>query len=224
MLYGAAEFSRDTDLVALSSSENLAHLTRALENLGAVVIAVPPFKSEYLEKGHAVHFRCQRNDVKGMRIDVMSKLRGVDPFPALWDRRFTIDIPEGETLDVLSLPDLVVSKKTQRDKDWPMLRRLLEADYSQNLSDATEVRINFWLRELRTPSFLIACSSSFNETAEIVARERPAVRAALARNMDGIVDALEHEERNERDADKAYWNPLKQELEQLRHDLRRASH
>lgn len=31
--------------------------------------------------------------------------------------------------DALSLPDLVMAKKTQRDKDWPMIRRLLEANY-----------------------------------------------------------------------------------------------
>jgi hypothetical protein len=223
VLYGAAEFSRDTDLVVVSGSENLAHLSRALEDLEADVIAVPPFRSEYLEKGHAIHFRCQRDDVRGMRIDVMSKLRGVDPFSTLWDRRTTVDIPEGETLDVLSLPDLVASKKTQRDKDWPMLRRLLEADYSQNLSDATATRATFWLRELRTPSFLFACVDSFNDVAEIVASERPAVHAALKGNMEAIVEALEQEERTEREADKAYWNPLRQELEQLRHDLRRDS-
>jgi len=41
--------------------------------------------------------------------------------------------------------------------------------------------------------------------------------------MEAIVEALEQEERTEREADKAYWNPLRQELEQLRHDLRRDS-
>ena len=85
VLYGAAEFSRDTDLVVVSGSENLAHLSRALEDLEADVIAVPLFRSEYLEKGHAIHFRCQRDDVRGMRIDVMSKLRGVDPFSVQTD-------------------------------------------------------------------------------------------------------------------------------------------
>ena len=59
-----------------------------------------------------------------MRVDVLAKLRGVDSFPDLWVRRTTVEVPEGEILDVLSLPDLVKSKKTQRDQDWPMLRRV----------------------------------------------------------------------------------------------------
>ena len=47
--------------------------------------------------------------------------------------------------------------------------------------------------------------------------------SSLKGNMEAIVEALEQEERTEREADKAYWNPLRQELEQLRHDLRRDS-
>ena len=55
-----------------------------------------------------------------MRVDVMSKMRGVDSFAKLWRRRTTIEISGGEKYDLLSLPDLVQAKKTQRDKDWPM--------------------------------------------------------------------------------------------------------
>ena len=29
----------------------------------------------------------------------------------------------------MALEDLVSAKKTQRDKDWPMLRRLVDASY-----------------------------------------------------------------------------------------------
>jgi len=41
VLYGAAEFSRDTDLAVLASSENLDRLRAALAELNATVIAVP---------------------------------------------------------------------------------------------------------------------------------------------------------------------------------------
>jgi hypothetical protein len=54
----------------------------------------------------------------------MSRMRGVDSFERLWSRRTTIEVPSGTTFDLLSLPDLVQAKKTQRDKDWPMIRRL----------------------------------------------------------------------------------------------------
>jgi hypothetical protein len=56
VLYGAAEFSKDTDLAVLSDPGNLQ---RALDELKAQPVAVPPFTLEYLQKGHVVHFRCQ---------------------------------------------------------------------------------------------------------------------------------------------------------------------
>ena len=59
VLYGAAEFSRDTDIAVLASAANLARLRRALDDLQARVIAVPAFQAKYLRRGHAVHFRCQ---------------------------------------------------------------------------------------------------------------------------------------------------------------------
>ncbi|HUE83062.1 MAG TPA: hypothetical protein VMM84_13185 [Pyrinomonadaceae bacterium] len=48
VFYGAAEFSRDTDLAILASSENLTKLNKALRELQAEVIAVPPFEEKYL--------------------------------------------------------------------------------------------------------------------------------------------------------------------------------
>jgi hypothetical protein len=42
VFYGAAEFSRDTDLVILADAANLARLRKALAELQAEVIAVPP--------------------------------------------------------------------------------------------------------------------------------------------------------------------------------------
>jgi hypothetical protein len=120
VFYGAAEFSRDTDLAILASSENLARLDKALTDLDAQVIAVPPFEASYLRKGHAVHFRCNHPDALGMRVDVMTKMRGVDSFPTLWRRRTTISVNDS-SIELMSLPDLVRAKKTQRDKDWPMV-------------------------------------------------------------------------------------------------------
>ena len=84
VLYGAAEFSRDTDLVVLCETENLSRLQKALDELKAKPIAVPPFRIEYLNRGHAVHFRCAHPDAVGLRVDVMSVMRGVDAFEKLW--------------------------------------------------------------------------------------------------------------------------------------------
>ena len=108
ILYGAAEFSRDVDLAIVADSENLSRLSNALEELEAAVTAVPPFEARYLERGHAVHFRCGRDDVRGLRIDVMARMRGVDAFPALWARRTTLSLPaeadQPLQVDLLALP------------------------------------------------------------------------------------------------------------------------
>ena len=93
------------------------------------MIAVPPFEKRHLEAGHAVHFRCRAAVAEGMRLDVMATIRGLPDFEPLWERRTTIETEEGP-IEVLSLPDLVTAKKTQRDKDWPMITRLVEADYA----------------------------------------------------------------------------------------------
>lgn len=104
VFYGAAEFSRDTDLVILASPENLCLLREALAELRAECIAIPPFSEEYLKRGHAIHFRCQHPAAEGMRVDVMSVLRGVDAFPDLWARRTTLSDSTGSEYELLSLP------------------------------------------------------------------------------------------------------------------------
>ena len=107
VFYGAAEFSRDADYAILASADNVIRLKKALRELDAQVIAVPPFSLKHLRKGHAVHFRCRHPEASGLRIDVMTRMRGVDPFPKLWRRRTTLSFPDGIRLNLLSLPDLV---------------------------------------------------------------------------------------------------------------------
>ncbi|HEX6807421.1 MAG TPA: hypothetical protein VF118_05495 [Gemmatimonadaceae bacterium] len=219
VLYGGAEFSRDADLAVLADAENLRRLANAFTALVASVEYVPPFEAQYLERGHAVHFRCGREDVRGLRVDVMSKMRGVDSFATLWERRTTLtmgETPDKLEMDVLALPDLVRAKKTQRDKDWPMIRRLLEANYFAFRTDPTGPRIDFWLRELRSPELLVECARTFPGVARAVSRERAAVMAALGDMPGKVEDELRSEENRERAADRAYWAPLRKELEQLR--------
>ena len=215
VLYGAAEFSRDTDLALTASDDNLARLQNALDELGARVIAVPPFRAEYLERGHAVHFRCNHPDAENLRIDVMAKMRGVAPFEELWERRTTVEI-ETESLQVLALPDLVRAKKTQRDKDWPMIRRLLEVHHLEFRAAPTPERVEFWLRELRTPSLLREIARLHPKAFQAALPQRRALQT-LAHDDEETEAALREEEDYERRLDRAYWQPLKSELEALRH-------
>ena len=108
ILYGGAEFSRVTDLVLLGDDDNLRRFQSALLELQAETIAVPPFHKSHLDLGLAVHFRCRHPDAAGMRVDVMTNLRGVADFEILWSRRTTFDL-ESETLEVLGLSLLVWS-------------------------------------------------------------------------------------------------------------------
>jgi hypothetical protein len=111
VFYGGTEFSRDTDFAILAAAENLQRLRRALAELEAEVIAVPPLSLEHLERGHAVHFRCRHPEAVGMRVDVMAKMRGVDSFEQLWQRRTTLEAEDGTKYELLALPDLVKAKK-----------------------------------------------------------------------------------------------------------------
>lgn len=216
ILYGGAEFSRDIDFAVVASRENLDRLAGALEDLSAEVIAVPPFESRYLERGHAVHFRAHHPEAAGFRIDVMSKLRGVDPFPKLWERRTTFELPDIGLVEVLSLPDLVTSKKTQRDKDWLMIRRLLEASYASGEGSPTPEQVTFWLAELRTPEILIECAEAHPDEATRMGATRPATAAAADEDLHAVRDALDDEEGRQRSMDREYWAPLRKELEELR--------
>ena len=217
VLFGGAEFSRNIDLAILADPDNLENLQKALDELQADCIAVPPFELKYLTKGHAVHFRCKHPEANGMRIDVMSEMRGLDKFSTLWSRRATVADEDGFAFELLSLPDLIKAKKTQRDKDWPMIRRLVEAHYFEHQSEANDERVLFWLRELRTPQLLSAVAASRTNIARRTITERPLVRLALENKLEALREALAEEERLERELDRTYWEPLKKELEQLRH-------
>ena len=144
-------------------------------------------------------------------------MRGVDTFSKLWKRRTTIQLPDGTKCDLLSLADLVQAKKTQRDKDWPMIRRLVEAHYFRHHGRPRSAQVRFWLLELRTPQLLIEVA----QTHSTLARRLTFRRRLLAHAVSGSLTKLDHallaEETAERRKDKVYWSPLRKELEKLRH-------
>jgi hypothetical protein len=216
VFYGAAEFSRDTDLAIHADAANWQRLTAALDELQAECIPAPPCKMEYLLRGHALHFRCHHPEAESMRVDVMAVMRGVDEFPKLWERRTTLADTTGARYELLSLTDLVQAKKTQRDKDWPMLRRLVEADYLQNRNLPDQPHLEFWFRELRSPEWLVELAGSHPDLARRYSAQRPMLSLAMSGNIDGLAEALAQEEKEEREKDRAYWQPLKVELEKLR--------
>lgn len=221
VLYGAAEFSRDTDLAILADRQNLARLQEALDALEAVCIAVPPFQAEYLDMGLAVHFRCKHIDALNMRVDVMAKLRGVEPFDVLWRRRTTIQYEE-HLIDVMGLPDLVQAKKTQREKDWPMIQRLVEAHYFENRDHPNAEQVVFWLTELRTPSLLVDVAQRFPDKCRRLAPSRELLRWAEDGSEPDVRSALVDEQQHMMAVDRQYWAPLVEKLVELRTSARHA--
>jgi hypothetical protein len=221
IVYGAAEFSRDVDLAVLASPKNVDRLHRALAELRAEPVFFPSLDIEVLLRGHACHFRARVPEANGFRIDVMSVLHGCEPFALLWARRLRLALPGIGSFPVLALPDLVRAKKTQRDKDWPMVRRLVEADYHRRPKRPAADQIQFWLREARSPDLLIELCRRYPGASKRAARARSAVAHALRGDKDRIEQALHAEELEARAADKEYWRPLRGELEQWREIRRR---
>ena len=216
ILYGAAEFSRDVDLAVLVSPGNIAKIKKALEELDAENVYVPDLSSEALMRGHACHFRFPKSDPKGFRIDIIAKMRGVATFPSLWRNRKDVQIPGVGKIAVMGLEDLVRSKKTQRDKDWPMIRRLVESDIYNAALDPSEDKIRFWLAECRTPGLLLSLVTKFPQTAQSILKRRPLLQAAFVGKEEELQKELYDEEDLERERDRNYWMPLRKELENWR--------
>jgi hypothetical protein len=212
ILYGAAEFSRDIDIAAVASDENLDRLRNALAELRAEAIFVPALGKEVLLQGHACHFRVHIPEAEGIRLDIMSVMHGCESFEQLWKRRRTLKLPGVGQIHLLALSDLVQAKKTQRDKDWPMVRRLIEVDFHNRPRRPPRGQIQFWLREARTPLLLVELCRRYPGSARRVANARPAVRWAFEGDVPKIEAALRAEEDSLRADDRAYWQPLRAEL------------
>jgi hypothetical protein len=218
IFYGAAEFSRDVDYAVLADSENLLKVKSALNELGAEGIYVPDLSEEVLKRGHACHFRFPKNEPKGARIDVLGKMRGVDGFAEIWSRKKEIPVSGIGNIPVMGLSDLVQSKKTQRDKDWPMIRRLVEADIFNTPDPPPAEQIRFWLMECRTPDLLVTLRKKFESRSDELLTQRPLLSRALSGNEPVLRDLLKQEEEQERKLDEEYWAPLRRELEQWRRE------
>src|SRR5260370_3000749 len=147
----------------------------------------------------------------------MSVIRGVGPFEGSWSRRTTLEDDDGLRIELMALPDLVQAKKTQRDKDWPMIRRLVEVHYANHRAEPTPERIEFWLREGRSPSLLVEVARMSPAAGTALLPARPLLAHAVEPDLVQLAAALALEEQRERDIDRLYWEPLRKEMEQLRH-------
>ena len=218
VFYGAAQVSKDIDLILLASEENFGRMHEALGELRAGRIAVPRFDPTVLERGHAVHFRCQAAGVEDLRVDVMTRLRGLAPFATLWERRTAFVDEHGAEYHLLCIPDLVEAKKTQRMKDWPVISLLVDIHFVENVHAPRADWVDFWLHEARTPELIAELCRRFPAEASACASQRPLLRLAQNEDLEPLRAALDAEVRTEQAKDRAYWEPLRRELEQFRRE------
>ena len=216
VLYGAAQVSKDIDFLILAEESNFDRLHNALRTLKARRIAVPPFSPEVLARGHAVHFRCADPGVQDLRIDVMTRLRDLPAFSVLWERRTVVAGGGGEEFHLLSVPDLVAAKKTQRPRDWPVIEMLVAIHYRENGATPGSDWLEFWLREARTPELILELVRRFPNKSIAQSERRPLLRLATSGDLDALREALDAEVRAEQARDRTYWAPLKGEIEAFR--------
>jgi len=72
VFYRAAQLSKDIDLARPAEPANIERLRRALRQLAAERIAVPPFDPALFDRGHGIRCRCQAPGLEGLRVDLMS--------------------------------------------------------------------------------------------------------------------------------------------------------
>ena len=76
--------------------------------------------------------------------------------------------------------------------------------------------VEFWLGEARTPEMLVELCRRFPDEARGLTGARPLLKHAMAGDLAALRPALDAEVRAEQAKDRAYWEPLKRELESLR--------
>jgi hypothetical protein len=151
----------------------------------------------------------------------MTRLRDLPDFSELWSRRTTLTDDTGDTYDLFAVEDLVQTKKTQRSKDWPVIEALVEGHYHAHGTEPTRARIQFWLAESRSPERLVELAARFPAEARAQSALRPLLAHAIAGDLAALRPALDAEVRAEQDKDRAYWEPLRRELEAFRFAERR---
>ncbi len=113
----------------------------------------------------------------------MTRLRAMPEYESLWERRTTFVDRDGVEYHLLCIPDLVQAKKTQRSRDWPVFELLVTIHYREHADAAHDERVNFWLREARTPELLTELCQRFPTQATALAAWRPLIRFAQQRSL-----------------------------------------
>ena len=226
VLYGAATFSEDLDIWLCPQNANLQRFVKALRTLRARYYKLtPPLTLPYLRKGHGFHFTLLAEDRTDWYLDVMGVPPRAPVFNVAWRRSIRMKTPWG-MVPVVSVPDLVELKKTQRLEDYAIISRLVVATMNRAGLKPSRRLARWAAQNIFSPALL----------TELI-RQQPWVATRLGRGLAGIrafgskiekseKPGLGLEQRVEREmlarmakyqaADRRYWRRIITELKSLR--------
>jgi hypothetical protein len=220
--YGASQFTRDVDFWVNPTIKNINTLKKALDSIGSKLRFLPPLEPEYLRKGHGVHFKFNHKG-REFLIDILGKPPRVSGFVAAYrdSRRIKwhgLDVP------VLDIPRLVMTKKTNREKDYLVIENLTESVYKTAVGNpGLRSSAVFWLlQESRKPEHLIAMTKKWKGAGTLALKSgRPAaVAAAKGKKAHEIQKALDEEKEALKKANVEYWRPFIADLRKMRRKKR----
>ena len=197
ILYGAATFSEDVDVWIRPTVANARRMLRALTAQRGRVYKLTPFLTlRNMRFGHGFHFTVPRG-ADTLYLDVMGVPPRVGAFTEANRRATVMSGPFGE-IPVVSIPDLVELKKTQRFADYDVISNLAAAEGSR--PSATRAAL------------LWAARNSFRPD------DRAALLARVGRSAseDDCRTAILREVGRLQAKDAAYWRRIVGDLRRLR--------
>jgi len=132
VLYGAATFSEDIDIWIMPEENNWKKFIEVLRELGAKVYKLtPPFKLEFIQKGHGFHFEFPKSFKEPIWfLDALGILPRVGSFQKVC-KNIKFFKTDWGIIPVMGLRDLVEIKKTRRLEDYPIISNLVKNQYDE---------------------------------------------------------------------------------------------
>lgn len=199
ILYGAATFSEDVDIWLRPTLPNARRLLRALASQRARVYKLtPPLTFRNMRFGHGFHFTLPRG-TDTLFLDVMATPPRVGPFGEARRKATLMRGPFG-AVPVVSVPDLVELKKTQRFVDYDVISNLV----------ARVARTG----DVPKPILRWAARNSFRAGDRAAYRERLGQEGSEERSRADILQEIGRLQTR----DVVYWRRIVRDLRRLRRD------
>ncbi|MCG2661751.1 MAG: hypothetical protein L6437_16085 [Kiritimatiellae bacterium] len=226
VLYGAATFSEDLDIWLCPQDANRQRFIKALRTLRARYYKLtPPLTTTYLRKGHGFHFTLPAEDGTDWYLDVMGVPPRSPAFNVAWRRSIRMKTPWG-MVPVVSVPDLVELKKTQRLEDYAVISRLVVALMNRSGLKPSHRLARWAVQNIFSPALLTELIQQQPWIATCQGHGMAGIRAFGSKIVKGEKPGQILERRIEREmmkrmtacqaADRLYWRRIIAELKSLR--------